>query len=53
MIDKIQRLKLRDVWHPEPKFTEWLEQNIDVLGECIGINFENLVACGKSVRIFL
>lgn len=42
MIDKIQRVRLRDVWHPEPKFSEWLEQNIDVLGECIGINLSNV-----------
>jgi len=42
VIDKIQRVKLRDVWHPEPKFSEWLEQNIDVLGECIGIKLSNV-----------
>lgn len=42
MIDKIQRIKLRDVWHPESKFTEWLENNIDVVGECIGINLGNV-----------
>lgn len=42
MIDKIQRVKLRDVWHPETKFSEWLEQNIDVLSECIGVNLSNV-----------
>lgn len=42
MIDRIQRVKLREVWHPEPKFTEWLENNMDVLGECIGMNLSNV-----------
>lgn len=42
MIDKIQRVRLRDVWHPEPKFSEWLEQNIDILGECVGIKLSNV-----------
>ena len=41
-IDKIQRVRLRDVWHPEPKFSEWLEQNIDILSECVGINLSNI-----------
>jgi hypothetical protein len=42
MIDKIQRVKLRNVWHPEPKFSEWLEQNMDIHGECIGFNLSNV-----------
>ena len=39
MIDKIQRVKLRDVWkHEAIDFTVWLENNIDVVNECVGLN---------------
>lgn len=39
MIDKIQRVKLRDVWpHEATSFTVWLENNIDVVNECVGLN---------------
>ena len=38
-IDKIQRVKLRDVWkHEAIDFTVWLENNIDVVNECVGLN---------------
>jgi hypothetical protein len=38
-IDKIQRVKLRDVWkHEAIDFTAWLENNIDVVNECVGLN---------------
>lgn len=39
MIDKIQRVKLRDVWpHEAISFTVWLENNIDVVNECVDLN---------------
>lgn len=38
MIGKIQRKKLRDVWkHEAHDFTTWLENNIDVLNEALGL----------------
>ena len=39
MIDTIQRVKLRDVWkHEAEDFTVWLENKIDVINECVGLN---------------
>jgi len=39
MVEKIQRVKLRDVWHHEAtSLTVWLENNIDVVSECVGLN---------------
>ena len=36
MIGKIERVPLRDVWpHEAYDFTQWLEENIDVLSEAI------------------
>ena len=36
MIAKIERVSLRDVWpHEAYDFTQWLEENIDVLSEAI------------------
>lgn len=38
MIGKIQRVKLREVWkHEALDFTTWLESNIDVLNEALGL----------------
>lgn len=38
MIGKIQRVKLREVWkHEAHDFTTWLESNIDVLNEALGL----------------
>lgn len=39
MIGKIHRVKLRDVWkHEALDFSRWLEQNLDVLNEVLGLN---------------
>lgn len=39
MIGKIQRVKLREVWkHEAQDFTTWLEGNIDVLNEALGLS---------------
>ena len=38
MIEKIKRVKLRDVWeHEALNFTTWLEENIDVLNDVLDI----------------
>jgi hypothetical protein len=43
MIEKIQRVKLRDVWNHEAlDFTVWLENNIDVINECVGLNLGSI-----------
>ena len=37
-IGRIQRVPVRDLWqHEEHGFTVWLEQNVDVLGEALGL----------------
>ena len=37
-IGKIQRVPLREVWrHEAYNFTRWLQENIDVLGDVLGI----------------
>ncbi len=42
MIGKIQRISLREVWKNEAyDFTEWLQDNIDVLSNVIDINLSN------------
>lgn len=42
MIGKLQRVPLREVWkHEALDFTRWLEENIDVLSDCIGIPLSN------------
>ena len=42
MIAKIERVPLRDVWpHEAHDFTQWLEENIDVLSEAIDRNIVN------------
>ena len=42
MIGKIERVELRDVWkHEAFDLTTWLQDNIDVLNETIGINISN------------
>ncbi len=39
MIEKLQRVKLRDVWkHEAHDFTRWLEENVDVLNEVLNLN---------------
>jgi Domain of unknown function (DUF4268) len=43
MIGKLQRVKLRKVWkHEAHDFTTWLEENIDVLNEALGISVESV-----------
>lgn len=38
MIGKIQRIRLREVWrHEAADFTTWLEENIDVLNQQLGL----------------
>ena len=42
MIEKLQRIKLREVWkHEAHDFTQWLEQNIDVLNDVIDLDLSN------------
>jgi hypothetical protein len=42
MIGKIERVALREVWkHEALDFTQWLEDNIDVLNEVLDINLSN------------
>jgi len=42
MIGKIERVPLRDVWkHEAYDFTQWLQDNIDVLNNVIDINLSN------------
>ncbi len=42
MIGKIKRVGLREVWkHEAYDFTQWLEDNIDVLNDVIDINLSN------------
>lgn len=43
MIDKISRLPLRQVWkHEALDFTTWLEGNVDVLNEVLGLDLINV-----------
>jgi hypothetical protein len=42
MIERISRVPLRKIWKHEAKdFTVWLVQNIDILGETIGVELSN------------
>jgi hypothetical protein len=42
MIGKLERVDLRDVWkHEAQDFTVWLQENIDVLGDVIGMKLSN------------
>lgn len=42
MVGKIERVKLRDIWkHESYDFTKWLQDNIDVLNEILGLNLSN------------
>jgi hypothetical protein len=42
MIGKIERIPLRDVWkHEAYDFTQWLQDNIDVLSNVTNINLSN------------
>lgn len=42
MIDRITRVHLRDIWkHEAYNFTTWLQENIDILKEVIGLEIIN------------
>src|SRR5215510_6625824 len=42
MIGKIKRVPLRDVWrHEALEFTKWLQENIDVLNDVVGLSLSN------------
>lgn len=42
MIGKLQRVSLRTVWpHEALDFTPWLQDNLDVLNEALGLNLDN------------
>ena len=42
MIAKLERVSLREVWkHEAYDFTQWLEENIDVLSEAIDLTLVN------------
>lgn len=42
-IGKLHRVKLREVWEHEARdFTQWLQQNIDVLNAAINLNLVNV-----------
>ena len=42
MIGKIERVPLRDVWkHEAYHFTQWLEDNIDVLNDVLDLTLSN------------
>ena len=42
MIKKITRIPLREVWkHEALDFTKWLEENIDVLNDVLGLSLDN------------
>jgi len=43
MIGKLKRVPLRDVWkHEALDFTRWLEENIDVMNEELGLDLSNV-----------
>ena len=42
-IGKLQRVSLREVWKHEARdFTQWLQENIDVLNSALGLNLVNV-----------
>ncbi len=42
MIGKIERVPLRDIWqHEAYDFTSWLQDNIDVLNDALGLSLSN------------
>ncbi len=42
MVGKLHRIPLREVFDNEPHFTKWLEENIDVLNDAIGLQLGNV-----------
>ena len=52
-VAKLERVPLRDVWrHEAYDFTQWLEQNIDVLSDAIGHDIESVEREKKTESIF-
>ena len=42
MIGKIERVPLRDIWkHEAYDFTSWLQDNIDILNDALGLSLSN------------
>ena len=42
MVGKIERVPLRDIWkHEAYDFTSWLQDNIDVLNDVLGLSLSN------------
>jgi len=42
MVGKIERVPLRDIWkHEAYNFTSWLQDNIDVLNDALGLSLSN------------
>jgi RecB family endonuclease NucS len=42
MIEKLQRVALREVWkHEALDFTKWLEENIDVLNDVLDLSLSS------------
>lgn len=47
-ISKIRRVPLREVWkHEAYDFTQWLQENIDVLNGTLGLDLATGVAVGE------
>ena len=48
-IGKLQRVPLREVWkHEAYDFTQWLQENIDVLNNVLGIDLVNVDREGRT-----
>ena len=48
-IDKLRRVPLREVWvHEAHNFTQWLQDNIDVLNEAIGLSISRSARSSRS-----
>jgi len=44
MVAKLERVSLKDVWkHEALDFTRWLEDNVDVLSDTLGLSLQNIV----------
>ena len=53
MIERLQRVALREVWkHEAHDFTQWLEENIEVLNEAIDLNLVNIEREKKTESTF-
>jgi len=52
MIEKLQRVQLRDVWkHEAHDFTRWLEENVDVLNEVLNLNLSGASASNRPEHL--